>query len=184
MNDKKMSTTALTVMGVLLVIFGVVAIATPAVAGATVVMVIGAVLALVGIVQIITGLRTDGMVNKITPVVLGVLALLCGGTLLGEPWIGMKYITLFLAIFFGIEGFSKIVASFSYRPASGWFMLLISGVIAMFLGFLIWKQWPISGMWAVGILVGVNLLSTGISMIFLASTIRQLGNIAEQVKES
>ena len=82
----------------------------------------------------------------------------------------MKFIALLLAIFFVMEGIWKIIASFSYRPASGWLAILASGVIALVLGLLIWNQWPVSGLWAVGILVGVDLLMTGISMVTLASS--------------
>ncbi len=75
-------------------------------------------------------------------------------------------------MYFLIEGIWKVIASFRYRPATGWLWLLISGVISLVLGWLIWMQWPISGMWAVGVLVGVNLLSTGIALVSLASTLR------------
>ena len=179
MSDKQTpSTTPLTIMGVLLIVFGILAIATPAVAGKAVVMIIGAVLLLVGIVQIVSGLRSEGWSSKLPPLILGVIAALCGLGLLGEPWVGMKFIALMLAIFFVMEGVWKIVASFSYRPASGWLLMLASGVIALVLGVLIWRQWPVSGLWAVGILVGVDLLTTGISMLALASTIRGLRRVA------
>jgi uncharacterized membrane protein HdeD (DUF308 family) len=165
-------------MGVLMIVFGILAIATPAVAGKAVVMIIGAVLLLVGIVQIVSGLRSEGWSSKFPPLILGVIAALCGLGLLGEPWIGMKFIALMLAIFFVMEGIWKIIASFSYRPASGWLLMLASGVIALVLGVLIWRQWPVSGLWAVGILVGVDLLSTGISMVALASTVRRLRKLS------
>ena len=47
--------------------------------------------------------------------------------------------------------------------------MLGSGVLSLLFGLLIWNQWPVSGMWAVGVLGGVDLLSTGISMVVLAS---------------
>ncbi|MFN7289000.1 MAG: hypothetical protein ACK5ST_00045, partial [bacterium] len=47
---------------------------------------------------------------------------------------------------------------------------LMSGVLDFILGILIWRQWPVSGLWAVGILVGVNLLSTGMAFVALAMT--------------
>jgi uncharacterized membrane protein HdeD (DUF308 family) len=179
MTDEQMPSTApLTVMGVLLIVLGIIAIATPAVAGKTVVMVIGVVLLVGGVVQIISGLRAEGWSSKLPPLFLGAITAICGLGLLGEPWIGMKFIALLLAIFFVIEGIWKIIASFSYRPASGWLLMLASGVIALVLGLLIWRQWPVSGLWAVGILVGVDLLTTGVSMVTLASTVRQLRKLA------
>ena len=59
-------------------------------------------------------------------------------------------------------------------------MILLSGVIALVLGLMIWRQWPVSGLWAVGILVGVDLLMTGISMVALASTVRRIRNVAAE----
>jgi uncharacterized membrane protein HdeD (DUF308 family) len=79
-----------------------------------------------------------------------------------------------MAIFFAVEGIWKIFASFRYRPASGWLALFASGIVALVLGLIIWRQWPISGLWAIGVLVGVNLVMTGISMIAIAMTVRRL----------
>ena len=181
MSDQEVpDTTSLTLMGVVLIIFGVLAIATPAVAGTAVVMVIGAMLLIAGIAQIVSGLRTEGLSSKLPPLILGVLSAFCGIGLLGEPWIGMKFIALLLAIFFAVEGVWKIVASFNYRPATGWLALLASGILTLILGILIWRQWPISGLWAVGVLVGINLLMTGISMVTLAATARRLKSVAEE----
>lgn len=179
MTDEQVpSTASLSIAGVLLAILGFVAIAAPALAGQTVVMIIGIVLLIGGIVQVVSGLRLDGWSNKLPPLVMGAIATVGGLGLLGEPWIGMTLIALLLAIFFVLEGICKIIASFSYRPASGWLLMLASGGIALMLGLMIWQQWPVSGLWAVGILVGVDLLSTGISMVALAFTIRQLRNQA------
>lgn len=167
-------------MGVLLTILGVIAIATPAVAGTAVVITIGVVLLVGGIVQFVSGLRAEGWSNKLPSLILGVITTLCGLGLLGEPWIGMKFIALLLAVFFVVEGIWKIIASFSYRPASGWLLMLLSGAIALVLGLLIWQQWPVSGLWAIGILVGVDLLSTGISMVVLAATVRRIRSLAAE----
>ena len=87
---------------------------------------------------------------------------------------GLTMLTLVLAFFFVIEGIWKIVISFSYRPAQGWIAMLISGILGFLLGFIIWRQWPISGRWAVGVLIGVDLLMTGISMVALAMTIKHV----------
>jgi uncharacterized membrane protein HdeD (DUF308 family) len=165
-------------MGVLLIILGIIASATPAVAGKAVVMIIGALLLIAGVVQFAQGLRAESWSDKLLPLILGAIAALSGIGLLGEPWVGMKFIALLLAIFFVLEGIWKIIASFGYRPASGWILMLASGVIALVLGLLIWRQWPLSGLWAIGVLVGVDLLMTGISMVVLASTVRRLRKLA------
>jgi hypothetical protein len=95
----------------------------------------------------------------------------CGGiAVMAHPFYGLAALSLVLAIFFVVEGVWKIVSSFSYRPVPGWIALLMSGALDFILGIMIWRQWPVSGLWAVGILVGVNLLSTGMAFVALAIT--------------
>jgi len=184
MTEKEMpNTTPLTLMGITLILLGILAVATPAVAGKTVVMVIGIVMLLAGGVQLVSGFRGDSLSNKLGPIILGALALLCGLGLLSEPLFGMVYITLLLAIFFAVEGVWKIITAFSYRPARGWLAFLTSGVLTLVLGLLIWNEWPISGIWAIGVLVGINLLMTGFSLVMVASTIRGLKRLAEDQDE-
>jgi uncharacterized membrane protein HdeD (DUF308 family) len=164
-------TNHLMLTGILLIIFGVIAIATPAVAGTAVVFVIGAVLLIAGIVQFVQGLREESWLSKLVPLVLGLVTALCGVGVLGHPLLGLGFLTLLLAAFFVVEGIWKIIASFSYRPAPGWLFMLASGAIGLVLGVLIWNQWPLSGLLAVGILVGVDLLMTGMSMVALSTTV-------------
>lgn len=185
MKDRKKepSTTALTLIGILSVVLGIIAIVTPAVAGKAVVIVIGAVMLVAGIAQIFSGLRAEGWSHKLPPLILGIITAIAGLGVLGHPLLGLTFLTLLLVVFFVVEGLWKIVASFSYRPAKGWLAFLISGILTLVLGVLIWRQWPISGLWAVGVLVGVDLLTTGISLIALASTVGRLKKLAEDVAE-
>jgi uncharacterized membrane protein HdeD (DUF308 family) len=174
-------TTPLTLMGILSMILGVIAIASPAVAGTAVVIVIGSLMLVAGIIEIVSGLRSEGWSSKLPPLVLGLITAVAGVGVLGHPLLGLKFLTLLLLVFFLIEGIWKIVASFAYRPAKGWLAILLSGILTLLLAYLIWSQWPVSGLWAVGILVGVDLLTTGISLVALASTLRQLNKLAEDV---
>ncbi len=170
-------TNHLMLTGILLIIFGVIAIATPAVAGTAVVIVIGAMLLLAGIVQFVQGLRAESWSSKLLPLILGLVTALCGVGVLGHPLLGLSFLTLLLVAFFVVEGIWKIIASFSYRPAPGWLFMLASGALGLVLGVLIWQQWPVSGLWAVGILVGIDLLMTGISMVALATTVGRLDKL-------
>lgn len=166
-------TTYLLLMGILLLVLGCAAIATPAVAGTSVVIVIGAILAVSGVVQLFHGIREPSWSGKMLGLVLGAITLLGGLAVLAYPLLGLEVLTLVLAVYFAVEGVWKIVVSFSFRPAQGWLALLASGVIALLLGVVIWKQWPVSGLWAVGTLVGVDLLFTGTAMLALAWTVRR-----------
>ncbi len=167
------NTNHLLLTGSFLIIFGLVAIASPAVAGTAVVMVIGTLLAGTGVVEIFQAVRTDSWSNRIGTLLFGVITFACGLGVLGHPLFGLSFLTLLLAIYFVTGGIAKIVGSFCFRPISGWLLMLGSGLISLLLGVLIWRQWPLSGMWAVGVLVGVDLLATGLSMLALAATVRR-----------
>jgi uncharacterized membrane protein HdeD (DUF308 family) len=170
-------TNHLMLTGIVLIVFGMIAIATPAVAGTAVVLVIGGVLLVSGLVQFVQGLRAESWPSKLLPLILGLVTALCGLGVLGHPLLGLSFLTLLLAVFFVVEGIWKIIASFSFRAAPGWLFMLASGVLGLVLGVLIWRQWPVSGLWAVGILVGIDLLMTGVSMVALATTIRRVNKL-------
>ena len=175
MNKKSLpGTKYLMLTGIVLIAFGVVAVILPALAGTTVVMVIGGLLLVAGVVQFVQGLRMGSWLRKLLPMILGTITTICGIAVLAHPFFGMKVLALILAIFFFIKGAWKIISSFSFRPAKGWLAMLASGLLAVVLGFLIFHQWPLSGEWAVGILVGIDLLMTGASMVALALTMRKI----------
>jgi uncharacterized membrane protein HdeD (DUF308 family) len=119
--------------------------------------------------------------------VQGAIGIVAGIAVLAHPFYGLAALSLVLAVFFLMDGLWKIVNSFSYRPAAGWLAVLASGLVAVALAWMIWRQWPVSGLWAVGILVGVDLLSTGLALITLALTwkkaVRTVKEKTEQIKE-
>ena len=58
------------------------------------------------------------------------------------------------------------------QPAAGWSWSLFSGIVTVLLGVLIWRQWPVSGAWAIGILVGIHVLMSGWAAIMLGAAAR------------
>jgi uncharacterized membrane protein HdeD (DUF308 family) len=160
-------------VGIALSALGVAAILTPVVAGSAVVTVIGFILLIAGIVPIAREWQAEASKERTLGLTLGIITALAGIVVIGHPLFGLGILTLLLAGYFVAEGVWKIVASFRYKPAPGWTWLLASGVMSVALGLLIWRQWPVSGLWAVGVLVGVNLLGSGLAMVTLASTLKQ-----------
>ncbi len=167
------SVSQLIATGVALIFFGALSVASPAIAGTAVVWVIGAILLVAGSTQLIQGFRSKKWAGKAFPLMLGGLTALCGLAVLGHPWLGLSLLTMVIAITFTVEGLWKIYAAFRFRIARGWLGMLISGFLTLILGLLIWRQWPVSGLTAVGVLVGIDLLCTGVSMVFLGVTVRQ-----------
>jgi len=160
-------------LGIALIALGVAAVLTPVVAGGAVVTVIGFILLIAGIVPIVRQLKAEASKERTMGLTLGIITVLAGIAVIGHPLLGLGVLTLLLAGYFVAEGVWKIVVSFRYKPATGWLWLLASGVMSLVLGLLIWRQWPVSGIWAVGVLVGVNLLGTGLALVTLASTLNK-----------
>jgi uncharacterized membrane protein HdeD (DUF308 family) len=88
-------------------------------------------------------------------------------------------LTLFLAAYFLIDGICEIIAAFKIKPDQGWGWMLFNGVIAVLLGAMIWRQWPVSGAWAIGILVGVHILISGWSMVIFGTGARRFAGAIE-----
>ena len=166
-------------LGIALIVLGFVAILTPAAAGSAVVVVIGLILLGAGVAAAIRGLQAATAMEKVLGLVVGVVTALAGVAVLAHPLFGLSLLTLLLAGYFLVDGACKVVVSFRFRPASGWLWLLISGAVSLVLGALIWRQWPMSGLWAVGVLVGLNLISTGLALLKSVSMLRE---IAERVR--
>lgn len=104
------------------------------------------------------------------------LSLLVGVLLLWHPVEGAASLTLVLVAFFLVEGLFHIVLSFSYRNVfpGAWGWMLMSGITDLVLVAIIMKGWPSSASWALGLIVGANLLTSGIAVITAALAARRL----------
>jgi membrane protein HdeD len=172
-NEQRSGIEHLHWLGIVLIALGVAAVLAPVVAGSALVIVIGFILLIAGTVPIIRELKAEASMEKAIGLTLGIITALAGIAVIGHPLFGLAFLTLLLVGYFVAEGIWKIVVSFRYKPAIGWKWLLASGVLSLILGLLIWSQWPVSGMWAVGVLVGLNLLGTGVALVTLASTLKK-----------
>ena len=110
------------------------------------------------------------------------LSLFVGILLLWHPVEGAISLTLVLIAFFIAEGIFQITASLSYREAfpDSWGWMLGSGIADLLLAGLIISGWPGTATWALGLIVGVNLISSGIAIIMVAVTGRRLVRTAEK----
>jgi len=189
MKDREFPRIApLYVIGAVLTLLGCLAFATPSVAGTWVVGMLGVVLLIAGIIQLITVWWAERLSQRISPMIIGLVSTVSGVGLLAHPLIGSKMVILVMSIFFVASGIWKIVNAFSYRPAKGWLFLFISGLIACALGYWMYTQTPDQDLKIIGFLAGVDFLLTGMSMLAVAITVRQLmavvENASEQVSET
>jgi uncharacterized membrane protein HdeD (DUF308 family) len=164
----------LTVMGIVFVILGVLAIAEPAVAGLAVAVFVGWFLILGAVAHAIGAFSGGGAGRIVWHVIVALVYFFGGIYFLTHPLLALGTLTLFLAIILVAEAIVEVAAYVATRgvPGSGW--RLVNAVVTLLLGGLIWSSWPSSSVWAIGTLVGVNLLMTGFSRLMLGTAARRL----------
>jgi uncharacterized membrane protein HdeD (DUF308 family) len=75
----------------------------------------------------------------------------------------------------------EVMIAFQARPEEGWGWLLFSAIMTLLLGAMLWRQFPLSGVWAVGVLFGVKMISSGLSLVFIGRSVKK---ITQAVKSS
>src|SRR5580698_6963541 len=158
--------------GVLLVVFGFIAIGAPFLAAVAVSAVVAWLIVLAGIVHVAVAFHSHGAGSVIWKLLVGLAYLVFGGYMLVHPVLGVAALTLVLAALFVIEGVLNVVLFFKMRPLHGSAWLLIDGLVTLGLGGLIYAQWPSSSVWAIGILVGVSLMISGATRIAMTLAVR------------
>jgi uncharacterized membrane protein HdeD (DUF308 family) len=179
LDEAKKNSGFLIFLGILTVIFGVVAIGSPLITGVAVAVFVGFLLLASGITQIIHAFKSKQWGTGFWGTVIGLLGVVAGLLMIFRPLVGLVTMTILLAIYFLADGISEIIAAFRIKPDQGWGWVLFNGIIAVLLGFMIWRQWPVSGAWAIGLLVGIHILITGWSMIILGTGARRVAGAIE-----
>jgi uncharacterized membrane protein HdeD (DUF308 family) len=183
MDEAKKNAALLIFLGVSTVILGVVAIASPLITGVAVTVFVGFLLLASGVAQIVHALKSRQWGTGFWGTVIGMLGVAAGLLMIFRPIVGLVTMTMLLAIYFLVDGISEIIAAVKIKPDRGWGWVLFNGVIAVLLGLMIWRQWPISGAWAIGLLVGIHILMTGWSMIILGGGARRVAGAIEDAVE-
>jgi len=178
MNDLKEDIKAggrnMTIFGVIAIILGILAMLAPGLTGISVVLLLGVLVLIGGIVRIVWAFQAGSFGKGILMFAIGGLTLLCGLVLLANPLFGSGVLTIMLALYFILDGISEVVAGVKLRPGSGWGWMLFGGIVSILLGMMIWGQFPLSGAWAIGILLGIKLFFVGLIMITGGSVVRSM----------
>jgi uncharacterized membrane protein HdeD (DUF308 family) len=169
----RQSSTLSIVWGVLLIVFGVVAIGSPFLAAVAVDVAIAWLIVLAGIVHLMLAFRTHGAGSMIWKLLVGLAYVFFGAYLILHPVVGVATLILVVASLFLIEGILNIILFFKMRSLGGSSWVLVDGIITLLLGLMIYMQWPSSSAWALGILVGVSMIISGVSRVMLSLAVRK-----------
>jgi uncharacterized membrane protein HdeD (DUF308 family) len=159
------------VLGVVLLLLGVLAIIFPFATTIAAKVALGWLFLIGGVVQIIQSFSTQKWSGFILNLIIGVLYLLAGAWLAFFPLTGIITLTIFLAALFIVNGVLEIGMGFRLRDRSGWFWMLLSGIIGVILGVWLFIGLPETATWAIGLVVGINLVTSGLAYILLPMAI-------------
>jgi uncharacterized membrane protein HdeD (DUF308 family) len=158
-------------LGAALILVGLLAVSYPVAATVTTVEVFGVLLLIGGAFEVAGGLWARGWGGFFLHLLCGMLSCFVGVVLLDRPLIGAEVYTVLLAVFFVASGLSRAVGS-AARRYSGWGWGALSGAVTFVLGVMIWRQLPGSGLWVIGLFVGIDLLFSGWSWVMLGLAVR------------
>jgi len=161
-------------LSVLMIVAGVLAIASPLAAGIAINVLVAWLLVFSGCVHLVFSWYTRGIGGLLGELLLGILYICIGVYLLMHPVAGLKALTIALAIYLLLEAILEFVLGFTFRPLPGSGWLLFDGILTLILAVMIWRAWPSSSEWAVGILVGVSMLFSGTSRLMLSLAARSV----------
>jgi uncharacterized membrane protein HdeD (DUF308 family) len=162
--------------GIILLILGILAIVLPPIATIAVEVLVGWLLLMSGIVGLIATLRMRGAPGLWWSLLSAALGIVAGIVLLRWPLSGALSLTLILTVFLVLEGLVSILYALEHkRELSGrWGAMLVSGVIDLFLAGVIFAGLPGTAAWAIGLLIGINLVFGGSALIAMALHARKL----------
>jgi len=170
--------------GVLLIVFGTVAIGSPFLAAVAVNVVVAWLIVLAGAVHLMLAFHAHGAGSMIWKLLVGIAYLFFGAYLIMHPVLGVVSLTLILASLFLIEGILDIVLFFKMRPIQGSTWVLVDGIITLLLGLMIYAQWPSSSAWAIGTLVGISMIFSGVARVMMSLAVRKATDTASASSSS
>ena len=162
-------------LGILLLVGGIVVIGYPFVSSVGAVMVLGVILIVCGLFTIIGAFWAGRWSALLLQLLVGVLYVMAGMAIRDAPVESTALLTMFIAAFFIVVGVFRIIVSLVERfPQWGW--SLLNGIVTLLAGVIIYDTFPVSALWVIGLLVGLELIFNGWTWIMLSMVIRKSRN--------
>ena len=160
-------------LGIVLIILGAIAIGSAFLMTIASVFLFGWILIIGGVMEVVHAFWHKRWAGFFLDLLTGVLYVVVGWMMVNNPQESALLLTLIIAMFLVFEGVLRIVTAITVRYPH-WGSVLFNGVISLLLGILIWRRWPVSGLWVIGLFVGIEMLLNGWSLVRLSMTGRNL----------
>ncbi|SDN22212.1 Uncharacterized membrane protein HdeD, DUF308 family [Halogranum gelatinilyticum] len=160
--------------GVVVALLGLVATLAPFLTGLSIATLVGVLLIVGGVTQAIGAFRATGWRGFVWQIAVGAVTLLAGLAVFLNPVFGLLTLTLLVVGYLLASGVVEVAMGLRLRGERRSLWTVASGVIGIILALLLWAGFPSTALWAVGVMFGVNLLVTGLSMVGIALGARSL----------
>src|ERR1700735_588453 len=152
-------------LGAVFVIAGIIALGSVVMATAATVFVVGIMMVIAGVAEVINAFQIKTWGKFLLWLLLGALYIVAGFFAFENPLLAAATLTLLLGIALLASGIARIVLAFSMKAAMPWIWVLLSGVVTLLLGLVILAHWPVSGLYILGLFLGIDLVLAGASWI-------------------
>ena len=169
------------ILGIVLAVIGVICLIVPFQTGMAISVILGLFFIAGGVIRAIFAFIGLTWGSTFLRLLFGVLMVIVGLWMVINPDAGVRVMSLWLAVYFLVDGILGVIYSFQLRPIGGGGWVLLDGLMGVVLAWMIWSQWPFSGDAALGILIGIKLILDGGTLISLGMAGRYLGSTAEEI---
>lgn len=165
-------------VGILSILLGTIGLyMTFALTLATVVL-FGALILAGGVLQLVQAFSCKGWKGVLGHVLIALLYIAAGILIIKDPVLASGVLTLVLAGILIAVGVIRITMGIQHRKAAaGWYWSVLSGIVSILLGGMILFEWPVSGLWVIGLFVAIELILNGWSYVFVALGARKAGRV-------
>jgi len=156
--------------GIVLIVLGTLAVLVPAVASVAATVVFGWILLISGLVGLVATFRAQGSPGFVWSLISALLGIAAGVILLSMPVQGALTLTAVLIAFLLVEGLATVLFALEHRKGSSgrWSWVLTSGIVDLVLGLMLLAGLPGTAAWALGLLIGINMIFGGWSLVWMA----------------
>lgn len=160
-------------LGLLLVVLGVIAVGASVLVTLATMVFIGCLMLVGGILQTVHAIAMRGWSGFYIDLITGILNIVVGLLIVAHPGATAMALTLIIAVLLILGGIFRLVIGFSVAYQNR-IWLVLHGVINLLLGFVIWQGWPLSGLWVIGLFIGIDMLFNGWSLVMLGLAVKSL----------
>src|ERR1700680_1825918 len=159
-------------LGIIYVVAGFVALGSVVLATVVTVFVVGIMMLIAGVAEVINAFQIKTWGKFLLWLLLGVLYILAGFVTFENPLLAAALLTLVLGFSLVFSGIRRIVLAFSMKEGAPWIWVALSGAITLLLGLVILAHWPVSGLYILGLFLGIDLVLAGVGWISVGSGLK------------